>query len=134
LIKELEEGFTAEVAMRIDRIAPVHTTRMGPAIRHATAKLARQDARSKFLILISDGRPQDRGYSRDGMEKEYAVQDTRMAFAEARRRGITPFCLTVDKAGNDYMKTMMSEFGYEVLADVSLLPRRLPRLYRMLTR
>ena len=32
-----------------------------------------------------DGRPQDRGYSREGVEKEYAVHDTKMALVEARR-------------------------------------------------
>ncbi len=133
LIKELTEEFTADVPKRIDRIAPVHTTRMGPAIRHAASKLKQQEARSKFLFLISDGRPQDRGYSRDGVEKEYAVQDTRMALIEARREGITPFCLTVDKRGADYLRTMMDDFAYEVLADVSLLPHRLPRLYKILT-
>lgn len=133
LIKELTEEFTAEVPKRIDRIAPVHTTRMGPAIRHTASKLKRQEAKSKFLFLISDGRPQDRGYSRGGVEKEYAVQDTRMALIEARREGITPFCLTVDKRGADYLRTMMDDFAYEVLAEVSLLPHRLPRLYRALT-
>jgi nitric oxide reductase NorD protein len=133
VIKEIEEDFTWDVAKRIDRIAPQHATRMGAAIRHATSKLSAQEARSKFLFLISDGRPQDRGYSRDGIEKEYAVHDTRMALMEAGREGITPFCLTVDKAGHDYLKTMMHDFSYEVLNDVSLLPSRLPRLYRKLT-
>jgi nitric oxide reductase NorD protein len=133
LIKELAEEFSADIPKRIDRIAPVHTTRMGPAIRHAASKLKRQEARSKFLFLISDGRPQDRGYSRDGVEKEYAVHDTRMALIEARREGITPFCLTVDKRGADYLRTMMDDFVYEVLPDVSLLPHRLPRLYKILT-
>jgi nitric oxide reductase NorD protein len=106
---------------------------MGPAIRHAAAKLRTEQTRSKFLFLISDGRPQDRGYSQEGSEKAYALQDTRMALIEARRDGIHPFCLTVDKEGNDYLRTMMDDFSYEVLADVSLLPLRLPQLYRRLT-
>jgi nitric oxide reductase NorD protein len=85
------------------------------------------------MFLISDGRPQDRGYSREGVEKEYAVHDTRMALVEAKRQGIVPFCLTVDKAGHDYLKTMMEDFSYEVLPDITLLPSRLPQLYRRLT-
>ncbi len=133
VIKDLEERFSEDIPRRIDRIAPLHATRMGPAIRHATAKLAAQDSRSRFLFLISDGRPQDRGYSREGVEKEYAVHDTRMALVEAKRAGITPFCLTVDKAGHDYMKTMMEDFSYEVLPEISLLPQRLPLLYKKLT-
>ena len=106
---------------------------MGPAIRHAAAKLRRQQTRAKFLFLISDGRPQDRGYSQENNDKGYAIQDTRVALVEARREGIHPFCLTVDKDGNDYLRTMMEDFSYEVLADVALLPRRLPHLYRKLT-
>ena len=133
VIKDLDEKFTEEIPRRIDRIAPLHATRMGPSIRHATTKLANQDSRSRFLFLISDGRPQDRGYSREGVEKEYAVHDTRMALMEARREGIVPFCLTVDKQGHDYLKVMMDDFNYEVLPDVSMLPQRLLMLYKRLT-
>ncbi|HWP60927.1 MAG TPA: VWA domain-containing protein [Candidatus Acidoferrales bacterium] len=133
IIKDIDEEFAADIPKRIDRIAPQHATRMGAAIRHAASKLACDEAKSKFLFLLSDGRPQDRGYSRDGLEKDYAVQDTRMALLEARREGIVPFCLTVDKSGHDYLHSMMADFSYEVLADVSLLPRRLPELYKKLT-
>src|SRR5919109_460144 len=133
VIKDLDEEFSLDVAKRFGRIGPLHATRMGPAIRHTIAKLRSQETRSKFLFLISDGRPQDRGYSQEGAEKGYALNDTRMALIEARREGIYPFCLTVDKEGNDYLRTMMDDFGYEVLADVSLLPLRLPQLYRRLT-
>jgi nitric oxide reductase activation protein len=133
VIKDISEDFNLELAKRFGRIGPLHATRMGPAIRHTTMKLRQEQSRAKFLFLISDGRPQDRGYSQESSEKAYAVQDTRMALIEARREGIHPFCLTVDKEGNDYLRTMMDDFSYEVLADVSLLPLRLPQLYRKLT-
>ncbi|MGE5220530.1 MAG: nitric oxide reductase activation protein NorD [Chloroflexota bacterium] len=133
VIKDIAEDFNLEIAKRFGRINPLHATRMGPAIRHVTAKLRQEQTRAKFLFLISDGRPQDRGYSQEDSEKAYAVQDTRMALIEARREGLHPFCLTVDKEGNDYLRTMMDDFSYEVLADVSLLPRRLPQLYKRLT-
>jgi hypothetical protein len=133
VIKDLSEDFGVDVAKRFGRIGPLHATRMGPAIRHTTMKLRQEQSRAKFIFLISDGRPQDRGYSQESAEKAYAVMDTRMALIEARREGIHPFCLTVDREGNDYLRTMMDDFSYEVLADVSLLPRRLPQLYRKLT-
>ena len=132
-VKDIDEAFSDRVKRRIDRIAPLHATRMGPAIRHASAKLEAQDARTKLLFLISDGRPQDRGYSREGVEKEYAVHDTRMALDEAKRRDINAFCLTVDKNGHDYLKTMCQDIGYEVLGDIHALPRRLLYLYKSLT-
>lgn len=133
IIKDINEALNDKVTQRIDKISPMHATRMGPAIRHVTAKLDRLDAKTKLLFLISDGRPQDRGYSREGVEKEYAVHDTRMALIEARRKEITPFCLTVDKQGHDYLKTMCQDMGYEVLNDIAQLPERLPYLYRKLT-
>ena len=132
-IKDLDEIFSERVKSRIDRIAPLHATRMGPAIRHATHKLEAQDARTKLLFLISDGRPQDRGYSREGVEKEYAVHDTKMALTEAKRKDIDAFCLTVDKNGHDYLKTMCQDIGYEVLDDIFALPKRLLFLYKRLT-
>ncbi|MDP7514432.1 MAG: hypothetical protein QF422_05875 [Dehalococcoidia bacterium] len=133
VIKEMEERWGTTIPKRIDRIAPLHATRMGPAIRHATSKLIQVDAKSRILFMISDGRPQDRGYSREGVEKEYAVHDTRVAFDEARKEGVTPFCLTVDKNGHDYLKTMMQDMSYEVLSDITMLPTRLPQLYKQLT-
>lgn len=133
VIKDIDEEFSEKVKRRIDKIAPLHATRMGPAIRHATSKLEEQDSKTKILFLISDGRPQDHGYGRDSMEKDYAIHDTKMALVEATRRYITPFCLTVDKAGQDYLKKMCHDIGYEVVWNIESLPRRLPALYRMLT-
>jgi hypothetical protein len=133
VVKDLAERFDNRIKRRLDRVTPRHATRMGAAIRHAVSKLAPQAAATKILLLLSDGRPQDRGYSRRGTEKAYAVHDTHMALIESRARGITPFCLTVDKAGHDYLQAMCGDIGYEVLDDIAALPARLPMLYRALT-
>ena len=90
-VKDLQENFSDRVKKRIDRIAPLHATRMGPAIRHTAYKLEQTDARTKILFMISDGRPQDRGYSREGVEKEYAVHDTKWHLTRLRRRELIPF-------------------------------------------
>lgn len=133
VVKDLAERFDNRIKRRLDRVTPRHATRMGAAIRHAVSKLAPQTAATKILLLLSDGRPQDRGYSRQGTEKAYAVHDTHMALIECRAQGITPFCLTVDKAGHDYLQAMCGDIGYEVLDDIATLPARLPMLYRALT-
>jgi nitric oxide reductase NorD protein len=132
VIKDLEEQFSDKVRRRIDKIDPVRSTRMGPAIRHATQKLQDYDAKVKILIMVSDGRPQDHGYGRDRTEKEYAVHDTKQALNEAKRVGVTPFLITVDKEGHDYLKDMCDDIGYEVVDNIESLPRRLPTLYRHL--
>jgi nitric oxide reductase NorD protein len=133
VIKDLEEPFGERIKQRIDKIAPVRSTRMGPAIRHATAKLDAHDARVRILFLVSDGRPQDHGYGRDRTEKEYAIHDTHVALLEAKRKGIVPFCLTVDRYGHDYLKQMCDDIGYAVVADIESLPSRITTLYRRLT-
>ena len=131
--KDMDEPFGDRIKERIDKIAPVRSTRMGPAIRHCIWKLQNTDAKVKILILLSDGRPQDHGYGRDRTEKEYAIHDTKMALTEARREGMVPFALTVDRAGHDYLKQMCQDMAYEVVADIERLPRLLPALYRRLT-
>ena len=132
VIKDLGDAFGDRTRRRIDRIQPIRSTRMGPAIRHTISKLEAWDAKVKLLILVSDGRPQDHGYGRDRTEKEYAVHDTHQALSEAKQAGITPFLITVDKEGHDYLKEMCDDVGYEVVADIESLPRRLTSLYRVL--
>ena len=133
VVKDLEEALNDHVKKRIDKIAPVRSTRMGPAIRHATAKLEEHDSKVRILFLVSDGRPQDHGYGRDRTEKEYAIHDTHMALMEAKRKGMVPFCLTVDRYGHDYLKQMCQDIGYEVVPDIESLPSRITTLYRQLT-
>jgi hypothetical protein len=133
VIKDLEEPFSERIKGRIDKITPVRSTRMGPAIRHATTKLDAHDAKVRILFLVSDGRPQDHGYGRDRTEKEYAIHDTHVALLEAKRKGIVPFCLTVDRYGHDYLKQMCDDIGYAVVADIESLPSRITTLYRRLT-
>jgi hypothetical protein len=133
VIKDLEETFNDTITRRIDRVNPIRSTRMGPAIRHTTTKLMRSEAKARILFMVSDGRPQDHGYGRDRTEKEYAINDTHKAFQEAKHKGITPFALTVDKEGHDYLGAMCGDMAYEVLDNIELLPSRLPALYRRLT-
>jgi hypothetical protein len=133
VIKDFEEAFDEVIRRRIDKVTPIRSTRMGPAIRHTTWKLEQSDAKAKILFLVSDGRPQDHGYGRDRTEKEYAIHDTHKALVEAKHKGIVPFALTVDKEGHDYLGQMCGDMAYEVLGDIELLPSRLPTLYRRLT-
>ena len=53
-----------------------------------------------------------------------------MALREAEAAGITPFCITVDKAGHDYLREMCDGSRYLVIEDISALPRELPKIYQ----
>jgi len=133
VIKGIDEKFSSAVKMRLGSISPQHGTRMGPAIRHITSKLEACEAKTKILFLVSDGYPQDEDYGQDSNDAEYALQDTKMAFIEAKQKNIRPFCLTVDIAGCDYLRRMCHDIDHEVVNNIESLPQRLPILYRRLT-
>ena len=133
VVKDFHERLTQRIGRRIDRIQPAHGTRMGAAIRHALGKLERVEANTRLLFLLSDGRPYDRDYGRDDADQEYALQDTRQALLEARRRKIRPFCLTIDRDGEDYLRQMCHDIPYEVVTKVEELPIRLVAAYPKLT-
>ena len=131
--KDFGESCDQRARERIAAIRPKRSTRMGPAIRHATRKLRAQEARVRVLLVLSDGYPQDYDYGRDRTSRAYGIQDTMMALREAELQGIHTFCLTVDPAGNDYLREMCPERQYLVIDDVASLPRELPKVYRGLT-
>lgn len=129
-VKAFDEALDAEVRARIGGIEPKHGTRMGAALRHSLTKFARVHAQSKHLVLLSDGFPQDQEYGPDRRSHTYGIVDTAVALRELHRAGTTPFCLTVDRAGQDYLRHMCSGTQYMVIDEVDELPRELPKIYR----
>jgi hypothetical protein len=129
VVKDFNEKYNDEVKQRIGGINYQNNTRLGAAIRHATAKLAKQDARTRLLIVLSDGRPYDHDYG----DARYAREDTREALRQAKNEGITPFCITIDRESEAELRDLYGEIGYTIIDDVLSLPERLPGIYRRLT-
>lgn len=130
VVKELGERYDDRVKGRIGGIYARQKTRMGPALRHATRRLAAADSNVKLMILLTDGKPYDSDTYQDNA---YAQEDTKMALREARREKIHLFCVTVDREGADYLPHMYSDANFVVVDDVRTLPQKLPQLYRRLT-
>ncbi len=128
--KDFADAYDARARERIGRITFKMENRDGAAIRHATARLASQPARTRILILLSDGKPLDCGC--DHYFDKYAQEDTRVALREARVAGVHPFCITVDPHGPAYLSRMYGGFAYTVIDRVELLPDKLLRIYRKL--
>lgn len=129
-IKTFDERYTEEVQARIAGITPQEYTRMGFAIRHLSKLLNDIEAKTKVLITLSDGRPDD--YF-DVYRGPYGIEDTRMALLEARRMGVHPFCITIDKDARDYLPHMYGPARYVILDDVGQLPGKVADIYRKLT-
>jgi nitric oxide reductase NorD protein len=126
--KRFAEPWSAAVRARIGALEPDRATRLGGPIRHATARLARQPARARLLLVLSDGKPDDD----DVYEGRYGLEDVRQAVIEARRVGVRPFCVTIDRTASRYLPSLFGPNGYTVLWDVQQLPQRLPAIYRRL--
>jgi nitric oxide reductase NorD protein len=128
-LKAFAEHYGETVRRRIAGLHGETYTRLGVAIRHLTACLARQPARLRLLFLLSDGKPNDE----DAYEGIYGIEDTRQAVAEARLQGVHLFCLTIDRQGSMYLPRMFGPHGYTILWEVTQLPQRLPEIYRRIT-
>ncbi len=129
-IKPFDAPYDASHRGRIASLRPGYYTRMGAAIRRATTLLEAQSQAQRLLLILSDGKPTDI----DAYEGRYAIEDTRMSLIEARRMGIQPFCLTIDREGADYLPHLFGPGGFLVLRHPEELARRLPLLYSQLTR
>jgi hypothetical protein len=129
VLKDFGEHYSDEVMRRIGGITYQNNTRLGAAIRHAAAKLAKQEARTRLLIVLSDGRPYDHDYG----DARYAREDTREALRQAKTLGITPFCITIDRESESELRDLYGDVGYTIIDDVLSLPERLPGIYRRLT-
>ena len=130
VIKEFEDKYDDRVRGRIAAIKPGYYTRMGAAIRHASALLARQPSHQRLLLLLTDGKPNDL----DQYEGRYGIEDTRQALSAARKQGIQPFCVTVDEKAGSYLSHLFGVGSYVVIRKPSELPRQLPALYAQITR
>ena len=129
-IKRFDEPYDQAVRERIAGILPLDYTRMGVAIRHLTKILAAVEARTRLLVTLSDGKPDD--FS-DGYRGEYGIEDTRQALIEARRAGVHSFCITIDRDAASYLPHMYGAANYTVVEDVARLPTKVADVYRRLT-
>lgn len=128
-IKTFDEAYTDEVRGRISAIEAKDYTRMGFAIRHLSMRLNEVDARTRLLICISDGKPDDY----DSYRGQYGIEDTRRALIEARYSGIHPYCITIDRDAGEYLSYMYGPAAYTVIDEVHKLPLKVSDIYRRLS-
>lgn len=129
ILKNFEMAYNDHVRGRITRIEPGYYTRMGAAIRQSSKLLSRRDSSHKILLIITDGKPNDL----DHYEGRYGVEDTRQAIIEAKQLGLTPYCVTIDQEGHDYLPYLFGYNSFSIITDATQLPRVLPKIYLNLT-
>lgn len=125
-VKAFGEPMSVAVERRIGALRPGYYTRIGAAVRHASAELARQPQRKKLLLVLTDGKPNDV----DHYEGRFAVEDTRKSVQEARRLGMAVFGVTIDATAQSYFPTLFGRGGYAIVGNIKRLPAALPAIYR----
>ncbi len=110
---------------KIGAVEAIGYTRIGPAIRHATSILNKNHHRKKWLILLSDGKPNDY----DKYEGKYGVEDIKQSLREMRVLGINNFAFAIEEQAKFYLPQMFGENHYNILTSPLELLNSLTKLY-----
>ena len=111
VLKSFDEPLVRGLA-RLAQLGARGYTRVGPALRHATAALARTMSRRKALLVLSDGKPSDT----DRYEGRHGIGDVRQAVREARQRGVEVFALSADPRSKALLPEMFGTRGHAGLS------------------
>lgn len=120
VVKGMSEPWAAAQA-RIASIEPAGYTRIGPALRHATAVLERTASRRRLLLLLTDAKPNDY----DRYEGSYGIADVRQAVREAERAGIHVHGLSVDPRARTHLPRMFGPSRHSAVSSPEKLPEAL---------
>ena len=128
--KDFDQPYDDTAKAHLAGMAGQLSTRMGAAIRHATASLRQQRSSKKLLLVITDGEPADV----DVRDPQYLRHDAKKAVEEAGRNGVITYCMSLDPRADQYVSRIFGARNYLVVDKVERLPEKLPVLYAGLTR
>ncbi len=123
-LKDFAESWDT-AKFRIGAAEPGGYTRIGPALRHAGARMDRQPARNKWIIVLSDGKPNDY----DKYEGQYGIQDIKQALRELNERRINSYALAIEAQAKYYLPQMFGQNHYQILTSPEALLQSLAKLY-----
>jgi len=110
---------------RIGAIEPSGYTRIGAALRHSGALLDKRDTKNKWVVLISDGKPNDY----DKYEGKYGINDVKQALRELNERQINSYALAIEAQAKYYLPQMFGQNHYQILTTPVELLQSLVKLY-----
>ncbi len=110
---------------KIGAVQPEGYTRIGAALRHSGALLDKRSTKNKWVILISDGKPNDY----DKYEGKYGISDVKQALRELNERNINSYALAIEANAKYYLPQMFGTNHYEILTTPVELLQSLAKLY-----
>lgn len=123
-IKDFDENW-AIAKNKVGAIEPSGYTRIGTALRHAGARLDTRKTKSKWIILVSDGKPNDY----DKYEGKYGINDVKQALRELNQRDINSYALAIEAQAKYYLPQMFGQNHYQILTTPTELLQSMVKLY-----
>ncbi|WP_246057428.1 nitric oxide reductase activation protein NorD [Leptospira gomenensis] len=128
-IKKFDDSWS-KAKNRIGAVQSSGYTRIGPAIRHALAQIKRETSRKRWILLLSDGKPNDY----DRYEGRYGMEDVKRAIRECENDKVGFYALAIDKQAKQFLPAMLGQGSYRILPNPSYLPDALTDFYMKLLR
>lgn len=110
---------------KIGAIEPQGYTRIGAALRHSGAMLDKRNTKNKWVVLISDGKPNDF----DKYEGKYGINDVKQALRELNERQINSYALAIEKEAKYYLPQMFGQGNHQILTTPKELLQSMIKLY-----
>ena len=123
-IKDFDENWNI-AKHKVGAVEPSGYTRIGAALRHAGVRLDKRNTKNKWVILISDGKPNDY----DKYEGKYGINDVKQALRELNSKNINSYALAIEAEAKYYLPQMFGQNHYQILTTPVELLQSLVKLY-----
>jgi nitric oxide reductase NorD protein len=123
-VKAFDEQWS-EARHKVGGLQPQGYTRIGPALRHSGAILRGRESKNKWLILLSDGKPNDY----DRYEGKYGINDVKQALRELDQQQINSYALAIEANARYYLPQMFGNDHYQIVSSPGELIKSLVKLY-----
>lgn len=123
-VKDFDESWNV-AKHKVGAVEPSGYTRIGAALRHAGVRLDKRSTKNKWVILISDGKPNDY----DKYEGKYGVNDVKQALRELNSKNINSYALAIEAEAKYYLPQMFGQNHYQILTTPVELLQSLVKLY-----
>ncbi len=126
-VKDFDEQWN-QTKYKIGTLVPSGFTRIGTALRHSGSLLNKRNSATKWLVLLSDGKPNDF----DKYEGKYGIQDVKHALHELKQQQINAYALAIEATAKYYLPQMFGQNHYQIVSSTSDLVTSLVKLYEKL--
>lgn len=123
-LKDFDEDWQ-KAKNKIGAAEPQGYTRIGAALRHSGALLEKRDSKNKWIIFLSDGKPNDY----DKYEGKYGIHDVKQALKELKQKQINTYALAIEAQAKYYLPLMFGQNHYQILTHPEDLLKSLVKLY-----